>query len=72
MKTCGTDDSKKMLKVLRSAVQKFGWPSTLEKLLSPTNSPLPPIRFQSCNETQAVYPSGNRPTMAKRMKNGEM
>jgi hypothetical protein len=35
-------------------------------------SPLPPIRFQSWSETQAVYPSGNRPTMAKRMKNGEI
>ena len=61
-----------MLIVLRSAFQKNACPSTNVKLSSPTKSPWPPMRLQSCSDTQAVYSSGNRPTTANSRKNGEM
>ena len=52
--------------------QNVGWASTSVKFCRPTNSPCPPSRLHSCTETNAVYPSGNRPVTANRMKNGEM
>ncbi|MNC60170.1 hypothetical protein D3C75_1100310 [compost metagenome] len=71
-RTCGTVESRKMLRVLRREFQKNFWPRTNVKLSNPTKSPLPPIRLHSCIDTYAVYSSGKRPTIANRMKNGEM
>jgi len=69
---CGTAEIRKIEKVLRSAIQNGGFESTNAKLSKPTKSPWPPMRFHSWTETHAVYSSGKRPTIANRMKNGEM
>ena len=70
--SCGTVDSKKMLKVLRRAVQNFGSASTVAYWSNPTKVPEFRTRSQSMNEMTAVYPSGKSPTTRNRMKNGEM
>src|SRR5690606_8563875 len=68
----GTLESTKMLKVLRSAVQKWGWVRIQMYWSNPMNSPELRTRSQSMNEITAVYAMGNRPTIANMMKNGEM
>ena len=51
---CGTLESRKMLKVLRTAFQKKRCWSTSWKFWRPTKSPCPPMRCHSCSETKAV------------------
>ncbi len=70
--SCGTVDSRKMLKVLRSAVQKCGCCRIQMYWSNPMNSPELRTRSQSMNEITAVYAIGNSPTTANMMKNGEM
>lgn len=70
--SCGTLESRKMLKVLRRAIQNLGWLSTQAYWSKPMNSPELRTRSQSMNEMTAVYAIGNRPVIANRMKNGEM
>ena len=71
--SCGTVESRKMLKVLRSAVQNCGWledPDVLAR--SRRTSPELRTRSHSWNEMTAVSTIGKSPTIANRMKNGEM
>ena len=52
--SCGMDDSRKMLKVLRRAIQNFGFPRIQLYCSKPTNSPAFRTRSQSMNEMTAV------------------
>ena len=70
--SCGTVESRKMLKVLRSAVQNCGWLRIQMYWSKPTNVPELRTRSHSWNEMTAVNTIGKSPTIAKRMKNGEM
>ena len=70
--SCGTAEIRKMLKVLRSAVQNWGLLRIQTYWSNPMKVPLLRMRSQSWNEMTAVYAMGKRPTIAKRMKNGEM
>jgi hypothetical protein len=69
--SCGTEDSRKMLNVLRSR-QNFGSAMTVAYWSNPTNVPELRTRSQSMKEITAVYPIGKSPTTRNRMKNGEM
>ena len=70
--SCGTDESRKMLNVLRSAVQNFGSFKIQMYCSRPTKVPELRTRSHSCSEMTAVNAIGNSPTIANRMKNGEM
>ena len=52
--SCGTLESRKMLKVLRSAIQNFGSPRTVAYWANPTNCPELRTRSQSMKEITAV------------------
>ena len=54
MISCGTLESKKMLKVLRSAIQNLGFDRTHVYCSKPMNSPELRTRSQSMNEITAV------------------
>ena len=70
--SCGTLESRKMLKVLRSAVQKWGCVRIQMYWSNPTKVPELRTRSQSWKEMTAVYTIGKIPTIANMMKNGEM
>ena len=50
----GTAESRKMLRVLRSATQNWRWPSTKAKLPDPAHPCSPPSKSHACTETQPV------------------
>ena len=52
--TCGTEDSRKIEMVFRSASQKLGCSMTDVKFSNPTKSPCPLSRFHSWRETYPV------------------
>ncbi len=52
--SCGTLESRKMLKVLRSAIQNFGWVSTYTYWSKPMKVPVLRTRSQSMKEMTAV------------------
>ena len=68
----GTLESRKMLNVLRRAVQNCGWPRIQAYWSKPMNSPELRTRSQSMNEMTAVNAIGKSPTTANMRKNGEM
>ena len=70
--SCGMLESRKMLNVLRSAVQKWGWLRIQMYWSKPMNSPELRTRSQSMKEMTAVYAIGKSPTTANMMKNVEM
>jgi hypothetical protein len=70
--SCGMVESRKMLKVLRSAVQNFGSLRIHVYCSNPTNVPEFRTRSHSWNEITAVKTIGKIPMIANRMKNGAM
>jgi hypothetical protein len=70
--SCGTLESRKMLKVLRSADPELRVAEDGRVLVEPDELPELRTRSQSMKEITAVYPIGKSPTTRNRMKNGEM